>query len=138
MTVAQRDVNRAKATIFGNQIWSSETKMLCMPSPPPAGNNSLAIVRNFFQTMLQQVCHFKVDVTARDANAAAYKYNKKQEYQDLHNSSIAITLREMQREVNAGHPFERKLHIEYSSNNRPTQLHAANDIHCCFMEILPW
>ena len=42
-------------------------------------------------------------------------------------------LREMQREVNTGHPFERRLHIDYSTKNHPNQLHAANDIDCCFM-----
>ena len=73
-----------------------------------------------------------------DANAAAYKYYKKREQQDLHDSSVAVMLREMQREVNTGHPFERKLHIDYSINNHPTQLHAANEIDCCFMAILSW
>ena len=73
-----------------------------------------------------------------DANAAAYKYYKKQEYQDLHNSSVAIMLREMRREVNMGLPFENKLHIDYSTNNHPTQLHAADDLDCCFMAILSW
>ena len=81
--------------------------------------------------MLQQVCHFKVDVIAGDANAAAYKYYKKQEYQDLFNSSVAIRLREVQREVSMGPPFENKLHIDFSTNNHPTQLHAGNDIDCC-------
>ena len=32
---------------------------------------STAAVRQFFKTVLQQVCHFKVDVIAGDANAAA-------------------------------------------------------------------
>ena len=73
-----------------------------------------------------------------DANAAAYKYYEKQEYQDLHNSSVAIMLREMRREVNMGLPFENKLHIDYSTNNHPTQLHAADDLDCCFMAILSW
>ena len=36
-------------------------------------------VRHFFKTVLQQVHHFKVDVIAGDANAAAYKYYRKQE-----------------------------------------------------------
>ena len=36
--------------------------------------NSLAVVREFFATVLQQACHFKVDVITGDANAAAYKY----------------------------------------------------------------
>ena len=61
--------------------------------------NAPAAVRQFFKTVLQQVHRFKVDVIAGDANAAAYKYYKKQEYQDLHNSSVAVMLREMQREV---------------------------------------
>ena len=47
-------------------------------------------------------------------------------------------LREMQREVNMGLPFENRLHIDYSTNNHPTQLHAANDIDCCFMAFLSW
>ena len=99
---------------------------------------SPAAVREFFGTVLQQVYQFKVDVIAGDANAAAYKYYKKQEHQELHDSSVAVMLKEMQREVNTGHPFERKLHIDYSANCHPTQLHAANDIDCCFMDILSW
>ena len=67
--------------------------------------NSSPAVREFFKTMLQQVHHFKVDVIAGDANAAAYKYYKKQQHQDLHDSSVAVILREMQREVNTGQPF---------------------------------
>ena len=62
--------------------------------------------------MPQQVCHFKVDVIARNANAAAYRKYKTQEYQDLYNSSVAVMLREMQREVNTGQPFEIRLHID--------------------------
>ena len=58
--------------------------------------------------------------------------------QDLYNSSVAIMLREMQREVNMGLPFGHKLRIDYSTNNHPTQLHAASDIDCCFMAILSW
>ena len=46
--------------------------------------------------------HVKVDVIAGDANAAGYKYCKKQEHQDLHDSSVAVMLREIQREVNTG------------------------------------
>ena len=99
--------------------------MLCMSSPP-----------RFFKTVLQQVYHFKVDVIAGDANAAAYKYHKKQEHQYLHDSSVAVMLREMQREVKKGHPFERRLHINYSTNNHPPQLHAATDIDWCFMAII--
>ena len=73
--------------------------------------NSPAAVREFFKTVLQQVCHFKVDVIAGDANSAAHKYYKKQEHQDLHDSSVAAMLREMQCEVNTGHLFERRLYI---------------------------
>ena len=72
--------------------------------------NSPAAVREFFKTVLQQVSLQKVYVIAGDANAAAYKYYKKQEHQDLHDSSVAVMLREMQREVNTGHPKERRLH----------------------------
>ena len=99
---------------------------------------SPAAVRELFKTVLQQVCHLKVDVIAGDANAAASKYYKKQEHQDLRDSSFAVMLREMQREVNTGHPLERRLHIDYSTNNHPTRLHAANDIDCCFMAFFSW
>ena len=57
-------------------------------------------VRQFFKTVLQEVHHFKVDVIAADANAAANRYYKRQEYQYLYNSSVAVMLREMQREAN--------------------------------------
>ena len=82
--------------------------------------------------------HFKVDVIAGDANAAAYKYYKKQEYQDVFNSSIAVMLRDMQREVNMGHPFESRLHIDYNTNNHLSQLRSANDLDCCTMAVLSW
>ena len=52
--------------------------------------------------------------------------------------SVAVMLREMQREVNTGHPFERKRHIDYLTSNHPTQHHAANDIDCSFITILSW
>ena len=64
-------------------------------------------VRQFFGTVLQQVHRLKVDVIAGEANAAAYKYYKKLEYQDLCSSSVAVMLREMQGEVNTGRSFER-------------------------------
>ena len=100
--------------------------------------NSPAAVREFFGTMLQQVCHFKVDVMAGDANAGGYKSYKKQEYQDLYKTSVASMLREMQREVNVALPFANRLHIDCSTNNHPTQLRTANDIDCCFMAIVSW
>ena len=53
---------------------------------------------------------------AEDANAAAYRYYKKQAYQDLCNSPVAVMLREMQREVNTGCPFESILYINYYHN----------------------
>ena len=41
--------------------------------------NAPASVRQVFKTVLQQVCHYKDDVIAGDAIAAAYKYYKRQE-----------------------------------------------------------
>ena len=38
--------------------------------------NSLAAVE-FFGTVLEQVCHFKIDAIAGDDNTAAHKYDKK-------------------------------------------------------------
>ena len=93
-------------------------------------------VRQFFKTVLQQVHHFKVDVIAGDANAAAYKYFRKQQYQDLYNSSVAVLLREMQREVNEGRPLESRLHIDSYTNNHFSQLSSASALDCCFMAIL--
>ena len=106
-----------------------------MPPPPHAGNE-FTCFDSFFKTVHLLVRHFKVAVIAGDANAAAYKYYKSQEYQDLHNSSVAVTLREMQREVNTGDRSERRFHSDYSTNNHPPQLHAADDLDCRFMAIL--
>ena len=91
--------------------------------------------REFFETVIQQVCHFKVDVIAGDANAAAYKYCKNQEYQDLCISSVSTMLREMQRELNKGRPFESRLHSDYY-NNHSFHINSASDLDCCFMAIL--
>ena len=68
--------------------------------------NAPGSVRKLFKKVLEQVNNFLVDVIAGDANAATYKYFKKQEYQDLYNSSVAIMLREIQCEVNEGRPLE--------------------------------
>ena len=100
--------------------------------------NALASVRQFCKTVVQQVHHLKVDVIAGGANAAAYKHCKRQEYQDLHNSSVAIVLREMQREINTGRTFESRLHIDYSTNNHSSQLRSVIDLDCCFMAFPTW
>ena len=64
-----------------------------------------------------------------------HKDYKKQEHQDLHNSSVAVMFRGVQREVNTEHPLERRFHVDYSTNNHPPLLHAATDLYCCFMAI---
>ena len=95
-------------------------------------------VRKFFKKVVQQVHRFKVDVIAGDANAAAHKYFRKQEYQDLYNSSVAIMLREIQCEANEGQPIESRLHIDCCNNNHSFHISSASDLDCCFMAILPW
>ena len=66
------------------------------------------------------------------------KYCKKQEYQDLYSSLVAVMLREMQRDINMGRPFEGRRHIYYFSNNHFAQLRSVDDLDCCFMAILLW
>ena len=112
-----------KAT--GNQIKSSETMMLCVPSSP----------RQFFER-LKKGQHCMVDVIAGDANAAAYKYHKKQENQDLCNSSVAVML--MRREVNMNRPFESRLHTDHSTKNHHSQLRSTDFPDCCSVAILSW
>ena len=99
--------------------------------------NSLVAVREFFGTVLQQVCHFKVGVIAGDANDAAYKCCEKQERQDLYVRFLSCihAKREMQREVNMGHPFERG----FTLNIRPAIIrlfHESTDFDCCFLAML--
>ena len=96
-------------------------------------------VRQFFKTVLRQVHNNRVDVIAGDATAAAYRYYKRQEEQDLHNSSVAVMLREMQREVNTGRRYACRLHIDYHTNQLSfSQLSSADDLDCCFMAMLSW
>ena len=45
------------------------------------------------------LCHFKVDVVARDAAPQHTSTTKKQEDKYFHNFSVAIMLRDMQREL---------------------------------------
>ena len=93
-------------------------------------------VLDFFKTMLQQVCHFNVDVIARDANAAAYKNYKNK-------STKICTILQLQsckercnvKSMRDTH-LKCKLHIDYSTNNHPPQLHTATDLDCCSMATL--
>ena len=68
--------------------------------------NSPAAVREFFKTVLQQMCHMKADVIAGDANAAAAQVPQKTR---VPRSARFLSCRhasgEMQREVNTGRPF---------------------------------
>ena len=95
-------------------------------------------VRQFFAKVLKNVQHRRVDVLAGDANAAAYKYYKRQEHHDLYNSSAAVMLREMQQEANRNRPFQSRLHIDSSTNNHQSQLRSKDYPDCCFMAILSW
>ena len=91
-----------------------------------------------FKKILQQSYNFKVDVIAGDANEAAYKYFKNQKYQDWYNSSVAIMLRELQREVNEGRPFEDRLCIDFHHNNHSLYINSENDLDCSFKAIISW
>ena len=93
-------------------------------------------VRQFFARVLKKAQHYRVDVIAGDANAAAHKYHKKQENQDLYNSSVAVMLREMRREVNMNRPFESRHHIDYSNKNHHSHLRSTDYPDCCFVAIL--
>ena len=86
--------------------------------------NAPAIVgRQVLKKVLQKVHGLKVDVIVGDANSAAYRcFLRRQESQDLYNISVAVMSRKMQREVNTGRPFEKRLHIEYTTNNHTFQL----------------
>ena len=99
---------------------------------------SPAAVRQFFKTILNKcVCPFKVDVIAGDAKRCSIQVLQKSGVpRSARYSSVAVMLREMQREVNTGHPLESRLHSDYSTNNHPPQHHAADDLDCCFMAIL--
>ena len=44
----------------------------------------------------------------------------------------------MQLKVNTGRPFERRLHIDFSTNHHSSQLCSASDLDCCFMAVLSW
>ena len=92
----------------------------------------------FFVKVLKKVKHYRVDVIAGDANAAAYTYDKKQEYQHLYNSWVAVMLKDMQRKVNIRRPFESRRHVDYSANDHCSQLRSPNDLDCCSMDILSW
>ena len=95
-------------------------------------------VRQFFEKVLKKVQHYRVDVIAGDANEAVYRVFQRHKYQDLYNSSVAVKLREMQREINMGRPFESRLHIDDSANNHHSQLRSADDLDCCCVAILSW
>ena len=90
----------------------------------------------FFAKVHKKVQHCRVDVLAGGANASANKYYKRHEYQDLHNFSVAVTLRDMQREVDIDRPMESRHQIDYWTNNHNSQLRSTDYPDCCFMAIL--
>ena len=47
-------------------------------------------------------------------------------------------LREMQREINTGRPFESRLHIDYFFQNHFSQFRSASDLDYYYMTILSW
>ena len=98
--------------------------------------NAPAAVPQFFTTVLQQVCHFMVDVIAADAQRCSIQVLPMSRVHDLYASSVAVTLREMQREVNTGHPFDSRLHIDDYRNDHFSQFNTAGDFDCCFMAIV--
>ena len=94
-------------------------------------------VRHFFAKVLKKVRHFRVDVVAGDATAAAYRYQQRKEYQYFCNFWVAVMLREMQREVNMNRPFQSRRHCDYSTNNKHSQLRPTDYPDCCFMAYSP-
>ena len=93
-------------------------------------------VRQFFARVLKKVQHCGVDVVAGDATAAAYRYCKRQEYQDLYNFSVAVMSREMPREVNMNRPFQSRHHGDHSTNNHHSHLRSTDYPYCCFKAFL--
>ena len=94
-------------------------------------------VWHFFAKILKKVRHYRVDVVAGDATAAAYRYQQRQEYQYLCNFWVAVILREMQREANMNRPFQSRRHCDYSTNNKHSQLRSTDYPDCCFMAYSP-
>ena len=84
--------------ITGDQIKSSETAVLCVPSPSWASNEGTLSCSTIF-AKVKKVQHYRVDVIVGDTTAAAYMYYKRQEYQALYNSSIAVTSRENSKKI---------------------------------------
>ena len=74
---------------------------------------------------------------AGDATAAAYRYQQRQEYQDLCKFWVAVTLREMLREVNMSRPFQSRLHCHYSTNNHHSQLRSTGSNTLWFAVVTP-
>ena len=68
-------------------------------------------IRQFVAKVLKKVQHYRVAVAVGDATAATYRYYKRQSYQALY-SSVAVMLREVQREVNMNHPFQSRRHSD--------------------------
>ena len=86
----------------------------------------------FFAKVLKKVQHCRVDVIAGDATAAAYRCYKRQSCQALYNSSVAVMLREMQREVDMNRPFQSRLLCDHSTNNHHSQLPSTDYPYCGF------
>ena len=105
--------------------------MLCVPSPPQVGNEGACCCSRIFQNSASTGASLQGCCQCRRCQRCSIQVLQKARA-DLHNSSVAVMLREMQREVNMGLSFGNELHIDFSTDHHPTQLHEANDIDCCF------
>ena len=81
------------------------------------------------------------DCTSRLRNSSIWTSLGASEQRALHttnenNSSVAVKLREIQREVSMGRPFKSRLHIDHFTDNHLSLLRSAGDLDCCFMAVL--
>ena len=96
----------------GDQVWSSKTKVLCMPSPPQADNVcTCSLLVSFSKRHFSKCATFRLMSLLEMPSLQHAGTTDVREYQDLHISSVVMMLREVRREVNTGRPFESRLHM---------------------------
>ena len=131
--VPLRDVfrTRRKGNWWPDQIFG-DYHVVCAISIMSKQWGHLIVFDIFFAKVLKKVQHCRVDVIAGDATAAAYRCYKRQSCQALYNSSVAVMLREMQREVDMNRPFQSRLLCDHSTNNHHSQLPSTDYPYCGF------
>ena len=128
--------SRYKGKTIGNLLRPSKDTLLCMSRSSWTSDECARFRSKVLQKGLSTSVQLWGWCHCWRCQRCSIQVLKNQGYRDLCNSSVAVILREVQREVDGRRPFEDRLCIDYYISNHFVHTSTASDLDCCFMAIL--